>query len=142
MAALVNQYDSIPVAVIPKSADDIPQVSKIVSNEAEKAQKAVAERIEPEAEMTIKPDNIKPKAETPVKTQNAVGGEVRERSYAKNIREGRVEADEKVRADFEEKPREYVVTTNASTREEVQKIVKKGLSYSQEEFSKMRGKGL
>lgn len=77
LAALVNQYDSIPVAIIPKSADDIPQVSKIVSNEAEEAQKAVAERIEPEAEMTIKLDSTKPKAETSVKMQNADGDEAR-----------------------------------------------------------------
>lgn len=77
LAALVNQYDSIPVAVIPKSADDIPQVSRIVSNEAEKAQKAVAERIEPEAEMTIKLDSTKPKAETSVNMQNVDGDEAR-----------------------------------------------------------------
>lgn len=59
LAALVNEYDSIPVAVVPKSVDDIPA-------------KTIGEDIRPDAEMTIRLDSTKPKAENTVEPAKSV----------------------------------------------------------------------
>lgn len=98
--------------------------------------KSVAESVEPEAKLTIEPTKTETAKVSPINTEEA---ETLERSYARNIREGRVDASEEVKQAFENEPRTYQRISNKATSESVDEIMKQGEDFAREQYELMKG---